>query len=186
MAPKEYEKFVNFSNLPWQCPACKLPNLSDSFFMDNSSLEMDNSFSVLSENDTSQSVEEPEEIPQKTPGSIRFLGMNCQSIRRENRWTMLNSIISTYQPDVIHLTETHLDQNISSSEILQGNVNYEILRKDRTSYGGGVMIMTHKKYVSTHETYLDTDCEIIGNKISSVKIIKIGMEFFLYLHYLQY
>ena len=31
--------------------------------------------------------------------------------------------------------------------------------------GVGVMIMTHRKFVSTHEPALDSDCEIVWNKI---------------------
>lgn len=96
----------------------------------------------------------------------QIITMNCQSLRRDDRWSSLNAIINTYQPDIIHLTETHLDEKIQSSEILQGNTNYDIIRKDRISRGGGVLIATHKNLIVSHERGFDTDCEIIWNKIT--------------------
>jgi hypothetical protein len=166
MTPKEYEKFMTITHLTWECPSCRLPNLSDSFFMDRSNINLANSFSALS--DSNESLASDSDSSQqsftKRPGTIRFMTMNCQSLRRANRWTTLNAHINTYLP--IHLTETQLDSNIASSEILQGGSDYDICRKDRNSHGGGVMIMTHKKYVTTNETGYDSDCEIIWNKIA--------------------
>ena len=127
MTPKEYGKFTTNTNLSWECPSCKLPNLTDSFFSENS-LNLSNSFSALS--DLSDEVNTVVSNEIRPRGTIRFLTMNCQSLRRENRWTALNSIVNTYLPDIIHLTETHLDNTISSSEILQGNSDYTICRKD--------------------------------------------------------
>ena len=165
MAPKEYEIYTNHSHLSWECPSCKLPNLSDSFFSEHE-LNLSNSFSVLSDNTQMESDTESNTTYDKEPGTVRFMTMNCMSLRRENRWTALNSIINTYHPDIVHLTETHLDNSISSSEVLQGNDEYVTCRKDRNGHGGGVMIMTHRKFISTHEPTLDSDCEIVWNKIA--------------------
>lgn len=69
---------------------------------------------------------------------------------------------------MIHATETHLDKTISIAEIIDTNI-YEVCRKDRVfkpeHEGGGVLKLVRKDLISTAEITLDTDCDILWNKI---------------------
>ena len=69
---------------------------------------------------------------------------------------------------MIHATKTHLDKNISNSEIIDPN-HYDIFRKDRVfeegHEGGGVLNIVRKDLYAQAVTMSDADCEIVWNKI---------------------
>ncbi|CAC5382695.1 unnamed protein product [Mytilus coruscus] len=69
-------------------------------------------------------------------------------------------MIDLYKPHIIHATKTHLDKQISSSEILDSEFD-DIYRKDKTFQpgheGGGVLNAVRKDLVSSREVTLDTD-----------------------------
>ena len=63
---------------------------------------------------------------------------------------------------IIALTETHLSDNISSSELTREG--WDIFRSDRHSrYGGGVAIYVKQSFTATDSFTISTDmCEAIG------------------------
>jgi len=93
--------------------------------------------------------------------------VNCRSLRSQQKKNELTTLIDTYEPHIIHATETHLDKTISIAEIIDTNI-YEVCRKDRVfkpgHEGGGVLNLVRKDLISTAEITLDTDCEILWNK----------------------
>jgi len=75
--------------------------------------------------------------------TLRILNINFQSLRKKGK--LLETIIDSTDPDVIIGTETWLDPNIKSSEIIPDFQNYDIERRDRpTDPHGGVMLATKK------------------------------------------
>jgi hypothetical protein len=94
--------------------------------------------------------------------------VNCRSLRSQQQKNELTTLIDTYKPHIIHATETHLDKTISIVEIIDTNI-YEVCRKDRVFKPGheerGVLNLVRKDLLSTADITLDTDCEILWNKI---------------------
>ncbi|XP_063416350.1 uncharacterized protein LOC134697993 [Mytilus trossulus] len=101
-------------------------------------------------------------------GLLTILTMNCRSLRSEAKRNMLQTIIETHEPHIVHLQETHLDKTISTAEILDPE-QYEIVRKDRITEkgheGGGIINAVRKNIVCNGEDTLDTNCEIGWTKI---------------------
>ena len=75
-------------------------------------------------------------------------------------------MVATYKPDIINANETHIDNSILSSEILGGN--YTIFRKDRNVNGGGVLTAVSNKLIATHESNLDSNCEVVWMKVNVI------------------
>ncbi|VDI02709.1 Hypothetical predicted protein [Mytilus galloprovincialis] len=176
ITPSDYQQFQKNKHLSWECPNCLLPNVTDSFFLADDIDISHNSFQSLSDINTDEEEETINSANQehqskytKSKGStIRLLNMNCRSLRSESKRQQFISMIDLYKPHIIHATETHLDKQISSSEILDPEF-YDIYRKDRTFQpgheGGGVLNAVRKDLISSGEVTLDTDCEISWNKI---------------------
>ena len=86
----------------------------------------------------------------------------------EKKRLELLALVDHYKPDIIHLTETHLDKSIKTSEILDPDF-YEVQRKDRNftegHEGGGVLNAVHKDLIASGEANLDTNCEIAWTKL---------------------
>ncbi len=65
---------------------------------------------------------------------------------------------------VVMATETWLSADIKNSEIFPPE--YDVYRKDRSSRGGGVLLLINNRLISSSLPELDSDCEIIWAKIS--------------------
>jgi hypothetical protein len=75
----------------------------------------------------------------KTKKHLRIMNMNFQSLKRKDK--LLEAIIETTEPDILIGTETWLDANIISSEIIPDYCHYDMERRDRPKDPhGGVMI----------------------------------------------
>lgn len=70
-----------------------------------------------------------------TQFTLDIFHLNVRSIR--NKFDQFLSLVSDY--DILCFTESHLDSNIMNDEISIDGFN-TIFRKDRNSYGGGVII----------------------------------------------
>lgn len=70
-----------------------------------------------------------------TQFTLDIFHLNVRSIR--NKFDQFLSLVSDY--DILCFTESHLDYNIMNDEISIDGFN-TIFRKDRNSYGGGVII----------------------------------------------
>jgi hypothetical protein len=93
---------------------------------------------------------------------LKFEVINFQSIR--NKETELYNIIANKAPDVILDTETNLNSEDLSAELLPTNIpsidKYQIFRKD-----GGVIIMVRPGLQAEECSDLDSACEIKWTKI---------------------
>lgn len=72
--------------------------------------------------------------------NLRLLNINFQSLRKKGKF--LEVIINDLNPDVIIGTETWLNGNIKSAEIVPPSLGYDIVRRDRQDSYGGVLIAT--------------------------------------------
>ena len=109
--------------------------------------------------------------------------MNCQSIRRKR--TELHTSLEYIKPDIVCATETWLRginpgkqpsaDTISSSEIFPPD--YNIYRNDRSTLGGGVLLMAHKSLTVEEQPHLVTNCEInwIKIKLKNLQDLYVGV-----------
>ena len=72
--------------------------------------------------------------PQEQEVSIFHL--NARSVR--NKLSYLEDIASEFS--IVCITETHLDQNISNTDLHIDGFSDTVLRKDRNGFGGGVLV----------------------------------------------
>lgn len=87
---------------------------------------------------------------------VDIIHLNVRSIR--NKIDSLNAIVSDF--DIACFTETHLDHKISNNDILLDGFDI-VFRKDRNSYGGGVIIYTSNNIRSRRRIDLEsanTEC----------------------------
>lgn len=111
MDENTYRDLLNHS-FEWTCQDC-----------DNMTTENDSSTAETTNNRNSRRTR-----VNKT-NSLKVLLINFQSIK--NKTAEMEFLIQSEQPDIIQGTETWLNQNISSSEVLPDN--YAVYRRDRTS-----------------------------------------------------
>ena len=99
-------------------------------------------------------ISEPDQLPQKE-NNWRTLVINANSVAGKK--AELAALIEYTCPDSILITETKLDETISTAEFLPDN--YKAFRKDRKKGGGGVMVAVKNKYCA-EETQIESDCEV--------------------------
>lgn len=157
------------SNAEWTCCSCGLPQFHSSFFessISDSTLDSVNSgreSPVLGQPqacstplpDAPDAVPKAKSVQQK---NVSVLLINCQSIK--NKLAEFWIIIEAAKPDIIILTETWLNSNISSSEILPPGLHYELFRRDRSDGYGGVAIAISRSFDAKHLHTAD-DCEAL-------------------------
>ena len=80
--------------------------------------------------------------------NLRIIVCNSNSIK--NRKAELEYLVKTTQPDIILSCESKLDNSVKSSEFVPNNYIADI-RRDRTYFGGGVVII-HKADLVIQET----------------------------------
>jgi len=91
----------------------------------------------------------------------RTLVLNANGIRSKH--AELLHLVDYTNPDAILLTESKLDPSIANSEFMpQG---YSVVRKDRTSGGGGVTVAVRSCY-SAVEVDIETECELVWVSVS--------------------
>jgi endonuclease/exonuclease/phosphatase family metal-dependent hydrolase len=98
---------------------------------------------------------------------ISILSLNVNSLKPSLKRTELNEcIIGATKPDIICLCETKLDQRIDSHEIF--NNNYQVFRRDRNLYGGGVLVAVATSLKAAHLQDLSSeDCESLWVKVQT-------------------
>ena len=152
MSSEEYHHLANTSTT-WICKICNAPNYSklyDSISTDensfsslsshdseNSDLGMDSSNSSLGSPIATSSPKRPTyQSPKRTIKSLRVVVLNFQSIKNKVNETQV--LIDSSDPDIIIGTETWLNKDISSAEVLP--TNFQVFRNDRQDSHGGVLI----------------------------------------------
>ena len=100
---------------------------------------------------------------EKSKSEIRILSLNTRGIR--GKVPEFHHLIDHYNPDVICITETHLDANVPTYEIFP--INFNVYRKDRRLYEkGGVAIAIKDTLVNTPCPELDSAGEIVWANVS--------------------
>jgi transcription elongation factor Elf1 len=92
---------------------------------------------------------------------LKILHLNINSLF--SKCFELNQILETENFDLIFLNETKLDSCVPHS--FYKPVNYNIIRRDRTRYGGGVMVL-YKKSINLISSYCLDYLEIIHLKLN--------------------
>ena len=183
ITPSEYEEMKGAGpskGAVWFCPACENLNLLTS--TDSEPISTDNSFSSLSaisddevwdtsprpsphdRSDTSSTDSETRNRRRKPIfRKLKLLLVNCRSLKSKRKQRDLQALVQQEDPDIICGTETHLDNTYFTSEVFPDT--YDIHRKDRNRYGGGVFIGVRRDLLAMPEETLDTDCEAIWVKI---------------------
>ena len=103
-------------------------------------------------------------VPPVVDNNWRTLVVNYDSVAC--RKAELGNLVSYTDPDVLILTETHMDAAVNPSEFLPPNYQGSI-RKDKNRKGGGVMI-AFKTCYNVESIELNTDAETVWASVSTV------------------
>ena len=95
----------------------------------------------------------------------RTLVVNCHSIKANN--SSLNPALEYIKPDCIIATETWLNQEVNSSEVIPEG--YTVYRKDRSDSYGGTLIAIKNNYNSTLISATGNDSEIVWVEVQLKK-----------------
>ena len=179
MSTADYDQLAN-SSATWICSSCNTPNFSklyDSISVDNNSFECLSSVSMDSSalsSPTSTTIGSPSATSSpKRPSApnsrsprreLRTIIVNFQSIKNKVPETQV--LIDSADPDIIVGSETWLNSNVFSSEVLPAN--YNVFRRDRTDGYDGVLIAVKDDLVST-PIHTSSDSELISVKIKCDK-----------------
>ena len=158
MSTTDYNE-LGSSDKQWLCQACGTPVMADFSPPTNPG-----SPKCPPSTDPPSSPDLPQQP--KSPGLHCYL-LNARSI--VNKLSNLQALLSTFNIDIIAITETHLSQDILDSEVCpQG---YTVFRKDRNRAGGGVMFIVKDAVQAKRRYDLNPDCEMIWLELNSPKVI---------------
>ena len=93
----------------------------------------------------------------KGKSDLKILTINAEGLR--NKRAAFHLLIEEHNADIVCITESKIDSNISSQELFPAQFN--VYRKDRDNGGGGVITAVRSNLISTPCPELDADCEII-------------------------
>ena len=163
--PEEaYNHLVSNSNsFTWVCYICGCPNFHSSLF-DNASLELSNSFSLLSES-SDVIVTEPTEPTTSTPikgknrtpkfnspknrgkNSIKCMIVNCNGLKSTEKQAIFRAALDQHDPDLVLGCESKIDNSIATYSIFPDN--FDVYRNDRNKEGGGVFIAARDSIITS-------------------------------------
>ena len=90
--------------------------------------------------------------------------MNFKSLKKKDK--LLEAIIESTEPDIIIGTETWLDSNIKSSEIIPDYFQYDMERRDRPNDPHGGVMIAAKQSPQLGNMTKGKDIELITETIS--------------------
>ncbi|XP_072051684.1 uncharacterized protein [Amphiura filiformis] len=181
MSDEVFEALQNHVSYTWICTACGIPNFASSLFDFTDSFDLSNPFDPLAASpDTSmdslnlenlelRDVHHPTSSPKRSVSQrskakqkskckpIKFLNINCQSVKAKNYRFLV--MLDTENPDVITGTESWLNSNIATGEVIPSC--YQVFRNDRSGGDshGGVFIAVKDNLIANEETDLMTETE---------------------------
>lgn len=97
----------------------------------------------------------------QTTCNVNFLLWNAHSLGKQI--SKFQSYIYATDHDIIAITETWMSESIYSNEILPNN--YNIIRKDRDTRGGGVLLAV-KNIIPVKQLPVPDDVEIVSVEIT--------------------
>ena len=95
---------------------------------------------------------------------LRILNINFQSLSKKGK--LLEVLIDSTDPDIILGTETWLDSNIKSSEIIPEEMKYDIERRDRPTDPHGGVLIAAKQQLQLGNIIKSKDIELISGTIN--------------------
>ena len=172
-------ELMKSSSFVWICLKCGIPQFSDSFFEDdfqtvndfNVLLNMDSEIDLIQVKPSNCLYNKPNKISENKQ-TIRCLSVNLNSLRGKS--IILDEIITLQDPDIIMLQETKINSEHFSSEFFTSD--YDVVRKDRTDHGGGILTAVKKSLHSVYCSSLEDKEEGIWVKLIDInnKIFYIG------------
>ena len=99
-------------------------------------------------------------------GKVRILTLNANSAK--GKPAEIAAITELIKPDIIVMSETKLDKSVLNSEFLPSNFQGNVIRKDRTLKGGGVLIAHRQGLVANPVSCkgIKSDCEMVFSRVS--------------------
>lgn len=183
MTTPEYFHLANTYTV-WICSACYTPNSSKIY---NSISVEDNSYSSLSTTNpeapcspcssigspcaTSSPIKDPAPPKAQKRKTLRLISLNFQSIK--NKVLETEVLVENSEPDIIFDTETWLNNNIFSAELLPST--YNIFRRDRAdSYDGLLIAVKNDLWCTPIFTSKDHELLCVRLQLTREKSIIIG------------
>ena len=174
MTHTEYERLSNCDEA-WCCDRCfkeALPffdaSLSDDYDTDadadvftyntarNSSICNDNA----NANDLASAHISPQHNPARSP-ILKILSANCRSLT--SNVDALRAYTASYNPDIVALCETWLDETVKDIDIFLPN--YYVIRRDRNRRGGGVLLYLRDN-ICTSSIYSHPTLELLTAELT--------------------
>ncbi len=176
-----YIRLMNRPNSSWICCTCGLPNFATSLYGEFS-VTVSNRFDCLDPSsgltlDVSD-IPDPKDFvpkhisspkPRNNSGrnkmrKIKAVLINCNGLKSEKSRTDFQAAIKQHNPDVIFGCESKLNSDIPTYSVFPDN--YEVLRKDCNSYGGGVFLAIRSDMVVLDRPEFDSNSEIIWTTVA--------------------
>ncbi|MCG8048052.1 MAG: hypothetical protein JAY75_12610 [Candidatus Thiodiazotropha taylori] len=99
---------------------------------------------------------------------MKVLNINFRSLNNTQTRDEFHALLNHVKPDIVVGSETWLSSEVHDAEIAPEDLGYEIFRRDRSSRGGGVLILVSRKYIACREEKFESDCEILWVKVEIV------------------
>ena len=105
----------------------------------------------------------PDPGPSVTDDStvLSVFHINIRSLR--NKISYLSDIASEY--DIICVSETHLNENVNTSDLIIDGYYPNPIRKDRNAHGGGLLIYVSERLLVKRQEHLEYNTESIWIKV---------------------
>ena len=105
----------------------------------------------------------PDPGPSVTDDStvLSVFHINIRSLR--NKISYLSDIASEY--DIICVSETHLDENVNTSDLIIDGYYPNPIHKDRNAHGGGLLIYVSERLLVKRQEQLEYKTESIWIKV---------------------
>jgi hypothetical protein len=100
----------------------------------------------------------------KSMKQLRILNINFQSIRKKGRF--LEALIDEAEPDIILVTKTWLDDNISSAGFTDNIMEFDVYRRDRPHDPHGGVLIAAKKELLLDKISTSKTLELISGTVT--------------------
>ena len=99
---------------------------------------------------------------------LKVLNINFRSLTSPQTRDEFHALLNQVDPDIVIGSEIWLHPDIFNAEIVREDVGYEMFRWDRSTRGGGVLVLVSKRYIALRVEQFETECEILWVKVEIV------------------